>query len=192
MDVCSVKVWPCRWLEKYCPDDVEILGSHPMFGPDSALHRMVQGTTLNRMVQGSAQGRKKHLMIDGKFLCLEGLQIVFCPLRISQKKLEETEKVFRRLGLEIVEADPKEHDKQTAKSLALVHYLGRALGKMKIKKQKISTLGFERLLAVNETVNNDTWQLFKDMQEYNPYGAGVRKKFQESCQEIEKMIKKRK
>ena len=32
-------------------------------------------------------------------------------------------------------------------------------------------------MAVNETVNNDTWQLFWDMQQYNPEAGKIRKKF---------------
>lgn len=161
MDVCSVKVLPCRWLEKHCPENVRLLGTHPMFGPDS-----------------SKQG-------------LSGLQIVLCPIRISRSKLLQVKKVFQKIGLEIVVTTPREHDKEAAKSLALVHFLGRALNEVGLGKQRISTLGFERLLAVNETVTNDTWQLFKDMQCYNQYAKMMRKKFLKGCERIEKKIGKR-
>lgn len=36
VDVCSVKVHPQRWMAERLPAHVEILGSHPMFGPQSA------------------------------------------------------------------------------------------------------------------------------------------------------------
>lgn len=144
MDVCSVKVYPCQWLLKSAPIDAQLIGSHPMFGPDSAKNGV------------------------------EGLQMVFTPLRADEKTYKIIKNIFEKLKLKIIETTPEEHDRQMANCLALVHFLGRGLGRMELKKQDITTLGFERLLAVNETVNNDTWQLFFDMQKYNPFADEVR------------------
>jgi prephenate dehydrogenase len=36
MDVASVKVLPVQWMVEELPDHVEIIGSHPLFGPQSA------------------------------------------------------------------------------------------------------------------------------------------------------------
>lgn len=144
MDVCSVKVYPCQWLLECAPADAQLIGSHPMFGPDSAKNG------------------------------LDGLQMVFAKLRADDKTYEEIKNFFASLQLKIIETTPEKHDRQMANCLALVHFLGRGLGRMEVKKQEITTLGFERLLAVNETVNNDTWQLFFDMQKYNPYAAEAR------------------
>lgn len=159
MDVCSVKVYPCKWLRKYLPENIEILGSHPMFGPDSA--------------------RKG----------LKGLQIIFCPLRISDEKFKEIKNIFQKLNLKIIEMIPEEHDKQSAISLVLVHFIGRALKNNQIKQQKISTLGFKKLLQACDNVTNDSWELFCDMNNYNPYAKKIRKKFIESLQKINLEIK---
>lgn len=35
IDVCSVKTQPCEIMAKVLPESVEILGSHPLFGPQS-------------------------------------------------------------------------------------------------------------------------------------------------------------
>lgn len=35
-DVCSVKIKPCQLLEKYVPKHAEAIGTHPLFGPQSA------------------------------------------------------------------------------------------------------------------------------------------------------------
>lgn len=147
IDVCSVKVLPCKWLRENISEDIEIIGTHPMFGPDSAKNGF------------------------------SGLQIVLCPLRISEENLDEMRNIFGKLELRITETTPEEHDRQVAKSLGLVHFLGRGLNRLGVGKQEISTVGFERLLAVNETVNNDTWQLFLDMHQYNPYTSEVREEF---------------
>ena len=34
-DVCSVKLKPCQLMEKYLPKTAEIIGTHPLFGPQS-------------------------------------------------------------------------------------------------------------------------------------------------------------
>ncbi len=158
MDVCSVKVKPCEWLLKHMPSEVEVIGSHPMFGPDSAKNG------------------------------LKGLQMVLCQLRSSEKTLEEVRELFGNLGLKLIETTPEEHDIQAANCLGLVHFLGRGLDEMKLKKQEITTMGFDRLLAVNETVANDTWQLFLDMQYYNPYAAGARQRLMEALAAVEAKI----
>ncbi|MFA6329743.1 MAG: prephenate dehydrogenase [Candidatus Micrarchaeia archaeon] len=36
LDTCSVKVLPCRLMESMLPSEVEVIGTHPLFGPQSA------------------------------------------------------------------------------------------------------------------------------------------------------------
>ena len=57
IDVCSVKEQPVRWMRSLLPRSVSILGTHPLFGPDSA-----------------ARGLKGHT-------------IALCPVRITGKQL---------------------------------------------------------------------------------------------------------
>ncbi len=159
MDVCSVKVLPSQWLEKYISHDNEIMATHPMFGPDSAKN----GT--------------------------KDLQWVICPLRISDATLNQVKDILNELEVKIIETTPEDHDKQAAISLSLVHFIGRGLEEFGIKPQEISTMGFERLLKVNETVTNDSFQLFLDMQKYNPYAEEARERFIESAQKVNDKIK---
>jgi prephenate dehydrogenase len=158
MDVCSVKVLPAEWLEKYISKDNEVMATHPMFGPDSA-----------------ANGTKD-------------LQWVLCPLRISETILNQVKEVLNKLEVKIIETTPEEHDRQAAISLSLVHFIGRGLEEFGVKHQEISTIGFERLLKVNETVTNDSWQLFLDMQKYNPFATETRLKFIKSLETVNNKI----
>ena len=157
-DVSSVKVLPCQWLKEVLPTSTQIIGTHPMFGPDSAKNG------------------------------LKGLQIVLCPIRQETDTLEKLRTFFDSQGLKVIETTAEEHDRQAAKCLSLVHFLGRGLSRLPVKRQEISTLGFERLLTVNETVSNDTWQLFFDMQKYNPYSKQVRTKMIEALIELDNEI----
>lgn len=158
MDTCSVKEFPAKLMLKHLPKKVEIVASHPLFGPDSAKHG------------------------------LKGLQVVFCPLRIKAKSFNKVKKIFKDLGLRIIKMSPEKHDQQSALSLNLVHFIGRALEGMNISSQKITTLGFERFLKVLDTVKNDTWQLFSDIQHFNRFTEKTRKKFLKSALEINKKL----
>jgi len=35
MDVCSVKIYPTKWMMQYLPENISIIATHPLFGPDS-------------------------------------------------------------------------------------------------------------------------------------------------------------
>ncbi len=158
IDVCSVKELPLRWMLRAVPESVELIGTHPMFGPDSAAD--------------SLQGRK----------------IVLCPARVAPARLARVRDYLGSKGLQVIETTAEEHDRQIAVSLALTHVIGRALGRMGARPQEIDTEGYKRLLRILEVVEHDTWQLFEDMNRFNPHAAGVRQRFMKALAEIEKKI----
>jgi len=165
MDACSVKTYPCQWLKKYLPKDIETMGTHPMFGPVTT-----------------------KFDFNAQTWVLADKQIVLCPLRISEKKLQEIKKFLEGLGLEVIITTPADHDKQNAKTLSLVHFLGRALVKAKIKEQKIFTPGYTDLLKIIPHTASDNWQLFFDMHNYNPFALDIRRKFISACKDLEEKI----
>jgi len=71
-----------------------------------------------------------------------------------------------------------------------VHFIGRGLTKLNLQPQPISTPDYASLLRMNSMVQNDTWQLFLDMQKYNPYAAKTREAFIDNLAEVQKQIKK--
>ncbi|MEQ8221372.1 MAG: prephenate dehydrogenase [Candidatus Eremiobacterota bacterium] len=158
MDVCSVKEIPCNLMKKYLPSSVHILGTHPLFGPDSA-----RTTLKNR-------------------------KIVLCPVRITEEKLDCVKSFLEGKELKIIEMTPEDHDEQISYSLVLTHFIGRAMIDMKLGEQEIETLGYQRLLKILSTVRNDTWELFQDMNKYNNYASQVRDKFINSLKNIDDII----
>lgn len=159
IDVCSVKELPLAWMRKAVPDSVELIGTHPMFGPDSAAE--------------SLQGRK----------------VVLCPVRVAAARLARVRDYLASRGLQVIETTAEEHDRQIAVSLALTHVIGRALGRMGARPQEIDTEGYKRLLRILEVVEHDTWQLFEDMNRFNPHAAGIRRRFTRALAEIEGELK---
>lgn len=159
IDVCSVKSYPLELLREHLPQEVEILGTHPMFGPDSAAKTLF------------------------------GHKIVLCKERISEEKYTNIKSYLERHGLKVIESSPQEHDRQIAHSLLLTHYIGRSLIQFEAKDLEIDSVGYRRLMKILLTVQNDSWQLFLDMNKYNPYAKSVRQKFFNCLEQINNEIK---
>lgn len=149
VDGCSVKIHPAQWMQDIFSPTQPLLATHPLFGPDS--------------VKKSAG--------------LAGHKIVVCPLRAPSAMQEKMEMLFKDMGLQVYITTPDMHDKEMANSQGLVHFIGRGLAALDLKHQDIATPDFEALLHINTMVVNDTWRLFLDMHQYNPYAKQIRKKF---------------
>ena len=158
VDVCSVKVYPVQWMKELLPNHVSILATHPMFGPDSAAKTLV------------------------------GSKIVLCKVRIDDEHYSQIKSYLASKHLTVIETTPEEHDKEIAVSLALTHFIGRSLSEFGASQQLIDTEGYKRLLHILEVVDHDTWQLFLDMNHYNPYAREKRKIFMDAMHSIEEKL----
>ena len=95
LDVCAVKMKPVEWMKRLLPRHVHILGTHPLFGPDSA-----------------ALSLKEHT-------------IVLCPVRCPERRLRQASRILRKAGLKVVRMTPAQHDRLVAVPLFIAQYLGR-------------------------------------------------------------------
>jgi len=154
IDVCSVKTYPAQWMRELLPETVSILPTHPMFGPDSAADS------------------------------LEGRKIFLIKERIREDVYGKIKSYLSSKGLDIIETSPEEHDRQIAVSLSLTHFIGRTLSEFGATELHIDTEGYKRLLHILEVVEHDTWQLFYDMNQYNPYARERRVAFMEAMGKI--------
>ena len=160
VDVCSVKKYPLDLMEKILPDKVQVLGTHPLFGPDSASES------------------------------LDGKKIVLCKARVDDELYKKIRDYLIKQNLEVIEVSPDEHDKDISNSLILTHFIGRALIDMGADSLKIDTVGYKRLLTILETVENDTMQLFDDMNNYNSYSKETRNNFLGAINKVNKRLEK--
>lgn len=147
VDTCSVKGSPVRAMKRWLPKSVSLLGTHPNFGPDSAAES------------------------------LEGRTIVLCRVRMPDALYRRAKKALTRKGLRVVELTPREHDRRMASSLVLTHFVGRGLIAYGARTTGVDTEGYKRLLRILETVQNDSWQLFEDMNRFNEFAAPMRRRF---------------
>jgi len=143
-DTCSVKEYPISVMKAVLPPYVAILGTHPLFGPDSA-----------------ATG-------------IEDKKIILCPVRL--KNLGKVSDFLKNLGLRVLVSSAEDHDLAMASTQAIVQYLGRAFMKMDLGCPTMATPGFEQLIQIVEVVQNDTLELFYDLQSHNRFAREMRQK----------------
>lgn len=143
MDVCAVKMLPMRWMKEILPRSVSLLGTHPLFGPDSD--------------SGSLRGQR----------------MVICPARISPALLRSLRRAALRRGLRVHLMTPREHDRLMADTLLASQYAGRLIAAAGVRVHAWSTGSYEHLRALVTIAENDTLELFQDMMRYNPYGETI-------------------
>jgi len=143
VEVCSVKVQPLRWLREILPRHVAIIGTHPLFGPDS-----VKGSLANH-----------HLVI--------------CPARARRVHVQVLERLARSRRLKLHRMSPAKHDRLVADTLLLSQYLGRLLVSARIQEHVWSAPSYEHLRELVRIARNDSDQLFADMWRYNQYSARI-------------------
>lgn len=160
IDTCSVKEYPLKKMSEILPPECSLLGTHPMFGPDSA---------------------KKTLW---------GSKIVLCPERIPPQLFNNISQYLDTHGLKVITTSAQKHDQEIAQSLSLTHFIGRGLIDFGAEILEIDTKGHRRLMKILETVENDTIELFKDMHFYNLYAKNTRKNFIKKLIEIDQYLDK--
>ena len=130
-------------MKKILPKGVSILGTHPLFGPDSA-----------------------HASIKSHRVCI-------CPVRIDKERLRHVNRHVEAAGLIVKAISPDEHDKMIAETLFLTQYIGRLVGRAGLRRYAYSTNSYRDLMNVVEIADKDTRELFRDMVIYNPYAKQV-------------------
>jgi prephenate dehydrogenase len=77
-----------------------------------------------------------------------------------------------------------------ASSLLLTHFIGRGLLEYGARPTGIDTEGYKRLLRILQTVQNDTSQLFRDMNRYNAFAPAMRRRFLAALRRVDRRVRK--
>lgn len=162
IDVASVKVRPAQIMLQHLPAGVPLIGTHPLFGPQSGK--------------------------DG----IAGLPIALCPVRASDEQVACVRSFLAdTLKLRVIDTTPDEHDRQMAYVQGLTHLVSRAIGEMPLPTTPMATAAYERFLAMRENLQFDSWELFVTIQRENPHAADVRGAFAAKIAEIERRLRER-
>lgn len=159
VDVMSVKQKPLALLQKEFKSH-EILGTHPIFGPQSGKNGLV------------------------------GLPIVLCNVSFSRKHYTTVKRFLKKtLELKVIEQTAKEHDSDMSRVQGLTHFIGRAIVQMDIKSHLTNTKSYEQLLELKDLLENDSWELFQTIQNTNPEAGKVRIAFLKELAKMEERLK---
>ncbi|KAJ7959582.1 Arogenate dehydrogenase [Quillaja saponaria] len=140
VDVLSVKEHPREILLQALPEDLDLLCTHPMFGPESGKDGWKDLTFAYEKVR-----------IRDEATCTCFLQI------------------FESEGCRMEEMSCEEHDKLAAKSQFLTHTIGRMLAEMEIKSTPIDTKGFKTLVQLKESTMGTSSDLFSGLFVHNRF-----------------------
>jgi prephenate dehydrogenase len=158
LDVCSLKMFSCDLMRNIIGNKCEIIGTHPLFGPQSAPGSII------------------------------GMRIAICNINARDETLRKVVDFCSNLGLNVIETTPEEHDRQMAVSQALTHFIGQVCKKMNIKRVELSTKTFDDLVNIVNIVGNDTPALFDNMQKMNPFAIQARNRFVVEARKINKEL----
>ena len=161
IDVCSVKIHPTQVMKNLLPSSVQILATHPMFGP---------GTLAK--TQGS----------------LQGLKIVIDPVRIKKEDLFTISNALQAQGIEVVPMSSEDHDKYAAQFHFSSQFIASVLKDLSIHKTPIDTASVSVLHEFSEFVQTDSIALLQDMYKYNPYCKRQLEHIQSSVEQIARSI----
>ncbi len=82
LDTCSLKEYPLNLMKKILPQEVEILGTHPLFGPDSISEK-------NKKIV-LCPGRTKKLEKVKKYLQEKGFKVIITTPQHHDQQIAET------------------------------------------------------------------------------------------------------
>ena len=98
---------------------------------------------------------------------------------------------FSDQGIRILEMSADDHDRLAAQTQGVTHFLGRMLKEFGIRKTTIDTQGFQDLLDLVDQTCNDTWELFMDLQSYNPYTREMIDDLRQATSSVDKKLTER-
>lgn len=193
VDVLSVKEHPRNIMLTYLPKEVDILCTHPMFGPDSAQHGwgglnfVYERTRIDGVVWEQESPKSDHGRHDNKGISsLSGGQHEQSPIFDSIEQHRQEEKmslephtegkdrlerflsIWEEEGCRMVPLSCVDHDAYAANSQFITHLMGRILGKQGLSPTPIDTKGFESVLKLVQTTTADSFDLFYGLYKYNP------------------------
>lgn len=158
MDVASVKCLPAKILGDNLPENIDIVGLHPLFGPQS--------------------GKKG----------IHGHNIAVVNVR-GNRSSEVSSFLSSRLGLNVIECSPEEHDEQMAYVQGLTHMVAKVFQMMDMPEIYQETRTFSLLRQMVDIVKEDSDELFKAIQTDNPFVDETKKRFFDSVKALEDKLR---
>lgn len=158
LDVGSVKYNVAQLLEKELPAHVDIVCTHPLFGPQSGK--------------------------DG----IAGLKMVVCPVRGEARLQKVVDFLRSKLELNVFVITPEDHDRELAIVQGLSHMIANVLLEMEPLPRNLTTKSYEKIMEGVDMLRYDSMELFLAIERDNPFSMDVRKNFFAKADALRKFL----
>ena len=158
VSVCSVMKEPEKLMMNMLPEAVDILVSHPLFGP----HSTKNGTNFSQF------------------------KWAWCPIRVQdQVKLERLKQFLIQQQLQLVDIDSDTHDQLMTNSQLLSFLFGYIGRELNLKSTALDTPSVTELLKHQAIIQTNSQQLVEDLITHNQHAAN---KLQQVLRIIQRLI----
>ena len=123
------------------------------------------------------------------FISNNRLKMMMNNTRDTHDQFNFWRRFFTDQGIQVMEMSPDQHDRMAAQTQGVTHFLGRMLKEYGIRKTTIDTQGFRDLLDLVDQTCNDTWELYTDLQLYNPYTKDMIEKLKLATTSLDRRLK---
>lgn len=159
VDVASAKQHTVALLREHAAGR-PYLATHPMFGPESWRRR---------------GGR------------LQGLRLVVCESTLAPTDRAALGAALAALGLDVIEMDAAQHDRDVAETLFLTHFVGQVVAHAGFERTRIDTVSFGSLMDAVDSVRDDR-ALFAEVFRHVPHCREVIERFGRSDAHVREAI----
>ena len=158
LDVGSVKYDIAKLLEKELPAHVDIVCTHPLFGPQSGKNGIA------------------------------GLKIAVCPVRGQERAQKVVDFLRDVLELNVIVTTPEDHDREIATVQGLTHMVAKILLEMEPLPKNLTTKSYERIIEAVDMLRYDSMELFLAIERDNPFSRDVRTTFFEKADALRRFL----
>lgn len=165
VEVCPLSSHPKEVLLKHLDDDVDIMSTHPMFGPSD---------------------RASTLPESYRSMSLDGQPMLYDNVRIKNTRRSDTFlSIFEQARCQMVAMTAEQHDELIADSEFVTHLTGRVLHKHVLGPMPVASKEFTALTELADMTSIDSLDMFYGLYKFNPRAKAAMAKFRESLAEIE-------
>lgn len=208
VDVLSVKEHPRKVLLDLLPSHIDLLLTHPMFGPDSGkngwhnLNFVYEKTRIDGVLLAQDSDPSHHQNHPAHTQHMEHFQNgttghIHSVHEHSEAHVEAVDRMERFLsiweeeGCNMVEMSCRTHDAHAANSQFITHLMGRILGQQGLAKTPIDTSGFRNVLKLVDSTTADSFDLFYGLFKFNTHSADTIQNLKDAMEDVVTRLKQK-
>jgi prephenate dehydrogenase len=121
-----------------------------------------------------------------------GHVVIMCPSVSTTDSYADIRDFVISEGLAVVEKTPEEHDREMAYAQGLTFFLARTLITMGIHDVSLHTPSFKKLLDISELEEHHSEELFRTIQQGNPFTGEIRTRLIQTIQQLDDQLNSKK